>query len=955
MRAADGKISNETGAKLSDTWVENAEFIGSEYYSPYFKEDGITKTHDFDGEWWLTFTPTRKSYVRLIKDDSYGIGKYINTPVKVEVEALKDSVRTSTSLGETLFYILGIDILKSMGNLHNLYFTELHTIDAKNLTDLILGWDGKSTTDPDRPYKNHGTNDYTFSSMPLVKEINLSNIQYKPGVSTVLDFTNSEKLENFRATGSNFTQIKFAPGVALNTLYLPTTITELKLTEARQLKNVITEYEQPEYIAASDSLKAKPGLYIEHFTDYLDDPTNTECICNIDNLSIINAENMGYDSYKLLNGFYQNRKANNASVAKVAMTDVLWSPYKKVDTGTIHNTQKSYFIDNFHFGLDEYTFTTQEQWETDIKNGVLYVFDDTYNTNEKQVKITDIQMLEDFVKNNMFVSTADGVTIPNITGTIYIDNNVVLGTSTAGSYTNETMGKTYSWTVGSPVDEDYVRNVLCGQYPGITFFFKNITKNNTARFILFEESKYEEVTTTLTQDNLNTGYYFLKKSDTEYLLATTYDSMKTYFKDVNKGVYQTVGIQTIKSGWFKNPIDTYGDISESKANYDFNGWSSDVNGENILVNVDGIDTWATNDFCKLVDGKDTYNIYAVFTIHRQTVIFCDDIAGNDPEKGHKTLQTYNEFDHVKAPAAKDFIPFKSDAGLAYDKTYAFVGWSNTPERTKIIQLSDYPITKDYVFYAVFEEKDVHKVVNYDLFNFEPYNYYEMTNFGGNSSYNIEGYKVSPKGNIVGKVTIPAKYNNIPVVAISGFENQNDLTHVFFAEGSELREVCDYCFCQNNGNSAPTKWASKLKYFEFIKSIRSIGAAAFRTVPLEVYTMPEELYYIGTRAFLDAFVSTAPITMVLGNQITCMSYYAFSNMKIANGSTLLIGGPASQSAMLDLSFNTETANRNRYIRINASCFTSCEFYSANYTSGSDICYEDRTINECLNVGCAINFI
>jgi hypothetical protein len=82
------------------------------------------------------------------------------------------------------------------------------------------------------------------TGMPLLKEANFSNITITE-TSPILDLTSCEKLEDFRATGSNFSQVKFAPGVALNTLYLPETITTLELNEARMLNNIVEEYTYP--------------------------------------------------------------------------------------------------------------------------------------------------------------------------------------------------------------------------------------------------------------------------------------------------------------------------------------------------------------------------------------------------------------------------------------------------------------------------------------------------------------------------------------------------------------------------------------------------------------------------------------------------------------------------------------------------------------------------------------
>ena len=100
------------------------------------------------------------------------------------------------------------------------------------------------------------------SGMPLLKEANFSNITIST-TSPVLDLTSCEKLEDFRATGSNFAQVKFASGVALNTLYLPDTITTLELNEARLLKNIVEEYHYPVRQTDGSYEMENKGLYIK--------------------------------------------------------------------------------------------------------------------------------------------------------------------------------------------------------------------------------------------------------------------------------------------------------------------------------------------------------------------------------------------------------------------------------------------------------------------------------------------------------------------------------------------------------------------------------------------------------------------------------------------------------------------------------------------------------------------
>jgi hypothetical protein len=155
----------------------------------------------------------------------------------------------SPLMNEQLFYIYGTKQIGSLGDLSKLYWTEFHTEadGALKLTDLNLGYDAKD--EEGSTYYSKDTNDFVFLAgssdygMPLLKEVNLSNITFKNAPS--FDFSSSEKLTSFRATGSNVKDVIFAEGVALDTLYLPETITRLSLTEARFLENIIINYEYP--------------------------------------------------------------------------------------------------------------------------------------------------------------------------------------------------------------------------------------------------------------------------------------------------------------------------------------------------------------------------------------------------------------------------------------------------------------------------------------------------------------------------------------------------------------------------------------------------------------------------------------------------------------------------------------------------------------------------------------
>lgn len=770
-----GRIAfNNLDGSTSDIWVEDesykpgaANYVkGQAEYAKYWADDAQTqKTNEFDGEYWMTVTPSRKSYVRLIADDVISSAKYTETPVEVELQSLKTAAMSSPKYKEQLLYVLGVDIIQNLGNLHKLYFTELHTINAPNLTTLILGWDGLD--DNGNAYKNHKTNRYAFSSMPLLQELNLSNISYKEDVDKTLDLSGSEKLQNFRAVGSNFTQIKFASGVALNTLYLPSTITELKLTEARQLKNIIATHTTPTHDKKTDTLTAEPGLYIEHFTDYLPGNPNgkslsdADCICGINTLSIIDAANMGYDAYKLLLGYYQKRNADK-NASSVAMTELDATPYKKVDNGSIYNSNRKYYVDNYHLGLEEYTYDAST-WDNAIKNGILFVLDESVTNTVK-----DVAMFEDLAVNSLFTDTSSGA-IPNITGTIYIDNSVTLKTSTSGSIVSSTNGKTYKWSVGDTIDEEYVRNVLGTQYPNLTFFFKTITKSYTARFILLDED--------------------------------------------NPNLYTTIGIQTIGAGsWFKNPVDAYGDISESKANYDFYGWAteSDATEDKVLVNADkSINTWDNQS----LSAETTYVFYAIFSIHKYEITFV-----NGDGTTYLSKIPYGEVltdprEVLPVNQTELMATYKDDSELGSLETYVFNGWATT-DGGDVIKLSNYRSSKDRTFYSTFKVGNVHDQATNE-------SYFNIDELSGTAT---------PNTSLKGKVTIPTTINGITVKAIGGFgstwirEGQEgwpqgkgeNVTGIYFMPDSKVETVVSKAFTA----------CGRLSYFEWPATLTVIEGQAF---------------------------------------------------------------------------------------------------------------------------------
>ena len=264
-----GRVAANNPEKTSDLWVNTDT-------TPYSDANG-NKKNLFDAEYWVNLKPIRSSYVTLSDDaEAYPSQKYDGVnPVKFEITAIKNGVMNSPGYPEQLLYIYGMNQMADLGEMHNLYWQEFDlTGNATHLTTLKLGtdelmevteenlatrydpnsgsiwtdsqgkqwfkWQNKKMNQPSIPASKNNI----YGGMPLLKEVNLCNISVSTG-SPVLDFSSCEKLQDFRATGSNFVQFKFAEGVALHTLYLPNTITTLELSEANLLTTLLKTYTPP--------------------------------------------------------------------------------------------------------------------------------------------------------------------------------------------------------------------------------------------------------------------------------------------------------------------------------------------------------------------------------------------------------------------------------------------------------------------------------------------------------------------------------------------------------------------------------------------------------------------------------------------------------------------------------------------------------------------------------------
>lgn len=774
------RVSANSSINTSDKWIEGTAINGDSGLltnQPYYKEDGITKNHLFDGEYWITMTPVRDMYVTVGTDAAnFSPLKYTGTPVRFETPDLENGVRKSGNYREQLYYIYGLDQMKSLGDLSKLYFQEFDLSGkATKMTDLKLGYDGLD--EESNAYKNSGVNKWTLTGsegLPLVKEINLCNITFKDE-NVTFDFSKSEKLQNFRNTGSNITQVTFADGVALDTLYLSDKTVSLSLVEARLLTDLIEKYENPVLNEATGNLDARPGLYIAGLTD------GTSTSSNLMTLSI-EGGSLGYNSYKLLKKYYDVCKTGTSS-RKINLTGVQWSPYVLIDDSDLaFDENAQYFKDDDHFGLVAYTKDEYKasEWKQNIANGQMY----EYNPSMKTIDITDVELLKDLINDAKFIGATDATTVPNITGYIYINNT-------------------------SSLKESEIQNTLVKNYPGLTFFFKNVEKSYSAKFILPD----------------------LSDDGSTYLGTYSYVPLKNNLS--GKSVQKSEKID------FTNPYTLY---KPEKTNYDFKAWSTslDVNDTDSYIGSaelkDEQNQAAWDDYIaelnKIEEPAKDYTLYALFVKHKYNFDFYT--LASDKTYTDRFAVTYGEMmSNSNVNSLAYMHPDETSLGIY--ETYRFLGFTQNSQNTivtgesqaNLVDFSKLMAVKDYKFYAVFMKANVHDAaIDMSKFSIEDYSYVESDY--GDSSYNINGVLLSPKPGVKfsGKITLPTEVDGKPVVAITGFANM-DIAGVYWnnAQGDNIncRQIGKQAF-QNSVTDVDG--IRRMLMFEFPSQLRQIGEQAF---------------------------------------------------------------------------------------------------------------------------------
>lgn len=304
------------------------------------------------------------------------------------------------------------------------------------------------------------------------------------------------------------------------------------------------------------------------------------------------------------------------------------------------------------------------------------------------------------------------------------------------------------------------------------------------------------------------------------------------------------------------------------------------------------------------------------------------------------------------------IPYKPTPNTwDLKKAYDFAGYSLIKDSETIVS-SGYKVQNDQNFYACFKViEDISKIVHEEWFDFveNTYNrdtYWQSSSIIEDESDRVpspmvpdtEGYAIKIKEGIVlkGKITIPAYYNNKPVVQISNNfisdVTTSGITHVFMQTGSGIENKLYQIGSDAFGRKGDTN--TSLKYFDF-SSVRYIGSNAFLSCP----NMEGANFKLGKNTFCiekDAFKGSIYIAQQeihLPSELRYVSGGAFANLNIKDRGNSLYLGTETEPCKIVLSYpglsadsyQKFTQNNVRVSSILYAGFEDVYFYSNVYKS------------------------
>lgn len=767
--------------------------------------DGSTSETVVKPDLSFTVTPYLSQYVSILFDETATtpvLYKSGNEPVVAEPPTtISSRLDEKTPLSQQLVYIRGPQYLSDIGDLSPKYINEFSYGAATRLRRLKLG----SMKDG---YKNNKfttreslTSTTSNSPKGLMVEMDVSNLAKLDGE---LEIPGCTKLETFKALGSSLEKVEFTEGNVLKTVFMPKTITDFRLLQPLALTNILEK--KPVY---NEDEVYEEGLYIENFTDKLDSEITDDSNCNI-NVFKITQSKLGIDSYRMLKYLY-NYKEKTQGELKFDLTEVEWSPYTQVESGSSVVSGTSYYklIDGVTY--ETYSYNTN-LWDDDVADGIIYTKDTSFNTDA----LTDLDMFEHFVE--MYVDGSYNNVNQNYRyKSVYSDsgdqNKKIIPEISGVMHVNGT----------EPIDEYTVYEWTTKYWPNLTITADNVISAPSAHFIEYTEDGCETLA-------------WLKYP------TSTSESDKAVVKYIEE--------------------------EPSRRHYDFLGWAIVTSGnQSILRSQNSVITeeqkatvgtlYSTEELEKInlmsyASSNYKLTFCAVYEVHGYNMYFYN---GNDL------------IDTVIVPAGTKVqettkIPSRDSSSFAnMYLCWKFNGWStnNNDDGEDVQDITRITASDNMNFYAKFIESNVYNnvipasAIGYQLVN------------GKAAIY------LKEEAGLSGKICIPAMIDGYPVGSIAdwssiasseqetnGFYDSLKITHIFF-QGCEDNPEVD-CQISSFGTSAFANM-SNLIHIDIPASLKVIGNNCFGyDEKLETLTDLQNVVQLGMGSLDHAGCGTGTLTM-----------------------------------------------------------------------------------------------
>lgn len=786
---------------------------------------------------YLEITPFLSQYVSIKYDqlkttpekfEQGGQPIYPTEKTHPEIVALTEQYKyTPEGLGQQLIYMFGAEYISKIGKLENKYPSEVQISTAKRLTEIVLGQDDPNFFS-NIPF-DLSLDDSVNSANPktLLKKIVLTGNKNLNTTCSYIDVGASSKLEEFRALNTNVSGCTLAIGCPISKLHLPASATSLILNTNYNLDKAIREnLASDELLATSGSIE---GLYFEGLTDEIDETKDLAALTAAQGsgqfaLTKIEIKNDGL-------GYDSYQILKLALAKKLSKTTPTSKPGLEIRLENVKWTPFEV--------LDTAAEIDNETTYYELNDHYQYVITDATDdgfamkrangliytkVNDKESQINSLEILDEFIK----AKTAAGETEPpQFKDTVFNGNVPYLS------------GEIYVDNAPeNPISELKIQEYNT-YYPSLNIRVANVEKQHTIKYV-----QVDDVSGT-------TKVYYTQKAQNAQGKAT--DEGNLYFANPNRNVT----------------------LVPSKNNYDFFGWSTDGTKEKVIISPkeqdseDYLDSvWEGIDFSQYeVDG--VVVLYAAFELHKYNATFYN----YDGTVLGTTQTPYSRVDKVNII---NVIPSKPADELELTQTYGFAGWALKTAPNRLLDMSNVHPIMDYEFIAVYEEKSV-----YD--NVLSTNYLTVVNLsnGGCQISLASGMKIS------GKITLPAVVNGRDVVSLGKFNEQSDLTHIFWSTGAENKvatiteDAFDNCrkLCYYEMGSASQvvieragfRYTRVLENMDptlqttFLGNVTTIKNAVF-AVPFSGFTsslrelhIPGTLKYLETQAFSN-YKSLSSITI-----------------------------------------------------------------------------------------------